>query len=151
MQESAAAHKSPNIASFESAIGPCPWPQRKSLFRDRADDPPKTARKVQIIPFEDNNMHRFLVLSALVLSTAVFGPVIVRADDANHQEKRYYDRGGKDYHTWNDNEDRAYRSYLKEQHRDYRDFDKVKRPQQQQYFKWRHEHPDNTLFKVEIH
>jgi hypothetical protein len=27
----------------------------------------------------------------------------------------------------------------------------VKRTQQQQYFKWRHEHPDNTLFKVEIH
>jgi hypothetical protein len=52
----------------------------------------RTASKVLAIPFEDNNM------SALVLSIAVFGPVIVRAEDANHQEKRYYDRGGKDYH-----------------------------------------------------
>jgi type III secretory pathway component EscR len=110
----------------------------------------RTASKVLAIPFEDYNMHRFLVLSALVLSTAVIGPVIARADDANHQERRYYDRGGKDYHTWNDNEDRAYRSYLQEQHRDYRDFNKVKRPQQQQYFTWRHQHPDNTLFKIEI-
>jgi hypothetical protein len=33
MQESAAAHKSPNIASFESAIGRCPWPQGISFLR----------------------------------------------------------------------------------------------------------------------
>jgi len=26
----------------------------------------------------------------------------------------------------------------------------VNKNQQQQYFKWRHEHSDNTLFKVEI-
>jgi len=105
---------------------------------------------MRIIRSEDNNMHRFLILSALVLSTTLIGPVISRADDANHHDKRYYDRSGKDYHTWNNNEDRAYRSYLQEQHQDYRDFNKVKRPQQQQYFAWRHQHPDTTLFKVEI-
>jgi hypothetical protein len=27
----------------------------------------------------------------------------------------------------------------------------VKRSQQTEYFRWRHQHPDNTLFKVEIH
>jgi len=26
----------------------------------------------------------------------------------------------------------------------------VNRSQQQQYFTWRHQHPDNTLFKIEI-
>jgi hypothetical protein len=26
----------------------------------------------------------------------------------------------------------------------------VKPVHQRQYFKWRHEHPDNTLFKVEV-
>lgn len=102
------------------------------------------------IPNEDNNMHRFLILSALVLSTALIGPVVARAQYASHSEKRYYDQKGHDYHTWNNGEDRAYRAYLQEQHRDYRDFNKVKRGQQQQYFNWRHEHPDNTLFKVEI-
>lgn len=95
-------------------------------------------------------MHRFLILSALVLSTVLIGPVATRADDSNHHEKRYYDRSGRDYHTWNNNEDRAYRAYLQEQHRNYRNFNKENRGQQQQYFKWRHEHPDNTLFKVEI-
>jgi hypothetical protein len=106
---------------------------------------------VRIIASEDYNMNRFLLLSALVLGTTMMiGPVVARADDANHNEKRYYDRNGKDYHAWNNNEDRAYRSYLQEQHQDYRDFNRMKRPQQQQYFTWRHTHPDNTLFKVEI-
>jgi type III secretory pathway component EscR len=95
-------------------------------------------------------MHRFLILSALVLSTTLIGPTIAQAGDANHHEKRYHDRNGKDYHTWNSNEDRAYRAYLQEQHRDYRNFNKVKRGQQEQYFKWRHAHSDNSLFKVEI-
>lgn len=93
-------------------------------------------------------MNRFLILSALVLGTTMMiGPVVGRADP---QEKRYYDRNGKDYHTWNNNEDRAYRSYLTEQHQTYREFNKVNRSRQQQYFTWRHQHPDNTLFKIEI-
>jgi len=95
-------------------------------------------------------MHRFLILSAFALSAALIAPVVARADDRNHQDKRYYDRQGKDYHTWNNNEDRAYRQYLGEQHRDYRDFHRTNRNQQQQYFNWRHTHDDNTLFKVEI-
>jgi type III secretory pathway component EscR len=95
-------------------------------------------------------MHRFLLLSALVLSATLVAPVMARAQDTNHHDKRYYDRDGHDYHTWNGNEDRAYRSYLQEQHREYREFGSVNRGQQRQYFKWRHEHPDNTLFKVEV-
>ena len=93
-------------------------------------------------------MKRFLILSALVLSTTLIGPVV--AQSRAPQEKRYYDKSGKDYHTWNSNEDRAYHSYVQEQHQTYREFNKVNRNQQQQYFKWRHEHSDNTLFKVEI-
>jgi hypothetical protein len=93
-------------------------------------------------------MYRFLVLSAVFAGATLIGPVSVRADD--HHDKRYYDRDGRDYHTWNGQEDRAYRVYLGEQHRDYRDFGKVKVTQQREYFKWRHDHPDNVLFKVEI-
>ena len=93
-------------------------------------------------------MHRFLVLSGLVLSAALIAPVAVSADD--HHDKRYYDRDHKDYHHWNNQEDRAYRSYLVEQHREYRDFARANRNEQSHYFRWRHEHPDSTLFKVEI-
>jgi hypothetical protein len=93
-------------------------------------------------------MHRFLILSALFVGATMIAPVALRADE--HHEKRYYDRDGRDYHTWNNQEDRAYRVYLGEQHRDYRDFGKVKVVQQQEYFRWRHTHPDSALFKVEI-
>lgn len=108
----------------------------------------RTACKVRIGAGEENDMHRFLILSALVLGTTMMvGPVVGQADP---HDKRYYDRDGKDYHTWNSNEDHAYRAYLQEQHQDYRDFNKMKRPQQQQYFKWRHTHPDNSLLNIEI-
>ena len=95
-------------------------------------------------------MYRFLILSTFVLSSVLMAPVAGLADDRDHQERRYLDRGGQDYHTWNNNEDRAYRQYLTDQHRDYRDFHRTNRSQQQQYFTWRHNHDDNTLFKVEI-
>jgi hypothetical protein len=124
------------VRRLEMPVGTC-----AGLFCRRAS-------KVPTIPSEDNKMKRLLILSALVLSTTMIGPVAARAGAP--QEKRYYDKSGKDYHTWNDNEDHAYRTYLTEQHRDYRDFNKVNKGQQQEYFKWRHQHPDNALVKVEI-
>jgi hypothetical protein len=95
-------------------------------------------------------MQRFLVLSAFVLASALIAPIAASADDRDHHEKRYYDRSGRDYHTWSSNEDRAYRHYLEEQHREYREFHTVRRGDQDQYFRWRHTHSDNALFKVEI-
>jgi len=93
-------------------------------------------------------MRHFLILSVLFAGTVVLAPVSISAQD--HHDKRYYDRDGHDYHTWNDHEDRAYRVYLGEQHREYRDFGRVKVVQQREYFRWRHDHPDNVLFKVEV-
>jgi len=93
-------------------------------------------------------MHRILILSAFVVGASLLAPVALMAD--NHRDKRYYDRDGRDYHTWNNQEDRAYRVYLGEQHRDYRDFRRTRAPEQQQYFRWRHDHPDHVLFKLNI-
>ena len=93
-------------------------------------------------------MRRFLILSVIFAGAGFFATVALTADD--HHDRRYYDRDGRDYHTWNGDEDRAYRVYLGEQHRDYREFRRVKPVQQREYFKWRHGHPNETLFKVEI-
>jgi hypothetical protein len=57
---------------------------------------------------------------------------------------RYYDRNHRDYHEWNDNEDRSYRVYLGERHRDYREFRLTTRRQQSDYWNWRHSHPDHN-------
>src|SRR6202023_3161278 len=85
-------------------------------------------------------MRRFVILTAFFAATALVAPVAMRADD--HRERRYYDRDGHDYHTWNGQEDRAYRVYLTEQHRDYREFNREKAARQREYFRWRHDHPD---------
>jgi len=89
-------------------------------------------------------MRRFMILSTLVVGATLMTPA------ANAGDKRYYDRDGKDYHTWNKQEDRAYRVYVEGQHRPFVEFRKTKPEQQREYFKWRHDHSDEALFKVEI-
>jgi hypothetical protein len=95
-------------------------------------------------------MRRFTILTTFFAATALMTPVAMRADDHHEKERRYYDREGRDYHAWNNQEDRAYRVYLTEQHRSYREFRKVRPVDQGAYFRWRHSHPDNVLFKLEI-
>jgi len=92
-------------------------------------------------------MKRFFILSGFLLGAAFLVP-LATADD--HHDKRYYDRDGRDYHVYDTQEDRAYRVYLGEQHQDYREFRRAKPDQQRRYFRWRHEHPDSVLYKVEI-
>jgi hypothetical protein len=93
-------------------------------------------------------MRRFLILAAILVGATLTASVATKAED--HRDRRYYDRDAHDYHTWNGQEDRAYRVYLGEQHRQYLEFQRNKAAQQRQYFRWRHDHPDHVLFKVEI-
>ena len=81
---------------------------------------------------------------ALLLGVALMGPAAIADDrhDERHNKQRYYDREHKDYHEWNEQEDRAYRHYLEEQHREYHDWTKANRKEQQEYWHWRHERPD---------
>ncbi len=102
-------------------------------------------------------MKRFRILSGLLLGAALIVPMAFGAggDDRDHgdhrgHDKRYYDRDGRDYHRWNDHEDRAYRMYLGEQHQPYVEFGRARADRRRAYFRWRHEHPDNTLFKIVV-
>ena len=56
---------------------------------------------------------------------------------------RVYDRTRHDYHSWNDDEDRAYRKYLIQNHKPYREFERNSRKEQSRYWTWRHAHPDH--------
>ncbi len=74
----------------------------------------------------------------------------MRADD-DHEERRekvearrYYDRHARDWHSWDDNEQRHYQRYIQENRRDNREFNRLRRNQQDQYFRWRHEHSDDN-------
>jgi hypothetical protein len=88
-------------------------------------------------------------LSALLLGTALLTPLVMKAEE--HHERRYYDREHKDYHEWNEREDRAYRKYLEERRMEYRDWDRRREAEQREYWRWRHEHPDSVLFRLDIH
>jgi hypothetical protein len=81
-------------------------------------------------------MRRFL--GALMLSGFLMAPIAMQA-----AEQRYYDRDHRDYHVWNDDENRAYRHWLtEEQHHQWRDWNRASRAQQRAYWRWRHEHQD---------
>jgi hypothetical protein len=64
-----------------------------------------------------------------------------RDRDANNQ-KRYYDKNHKDYHTWDDREAGVYQRWASDNHIDNRDFSHLKGKQQAEYWNWRHDHPD---------
>jgi hypothetical protein len=92
-------------------------------------------------------------LLLFLLGAALVAPVMLQAaapaqysrnlanPDERH-EKRYYDHMHKDYHVWNDQENRAYRHWLEERREAYRDFGKLKRREQEEYWTWRHGHPE---------
>jgi hypothetical protein len=61
--------------------------------------------------------------------------------EGNKEGGRVYDRQHKDYHNWDANEDRAYRGYLQDNHRQYRPFTELKSREQTSYWNWRHSHP----------
>ena len=85
------------------------------------------------------------LIGSLVLSAAIIAPPVVvssaKAQDAE-VHIRVYDRDHKDYHDWDEREDRAYRHYLADRRRDYIEFKRLNRREQREYWNWRHEHPD---------
>ena len=102
-------------------------------------------------------MQRILqYLSSVLLGVALIAPMGIRAnsnfqewrrhnDDARreHKNRRYYDRERKDYHDWDDREDARYRRWQQGRHQQYRDFYRLHRRDQSEYWRWRHSHPDD--------
>jgi hypothetical protein len=78
------------------------------------------------------------LLGTLVLGAAMVAPVLASGCAAH---TRYYDEYHADYHTWNSGEVGAYRVWIGERHYDYRDYNRLSRDQQRDYWNWRHEHP----------
>jgi hypothetical protein len=85
-----------------------------------------------------------LLLGAMIATPLAITTTALRADD-----RHYHDAAHNDDHTWNDHEDKAYRMWVKDQHRKYVSFDRLKAEDQQSYWAWRHEHSD-ALLKIDI-
>jgi hypothetical protein len=103
--------------------------------------------KSGISELEDYNMHRtHRYISSLFLAATLVIPVaIVAAPKPQNAsvQVRVYDRDHKDYHTWDDNENRAYGQYRSENAKSAHEYSKASKKQQSQYWNWRHSHPDN--------
>jgi len=84
-------------------------------------------------------------ISSLFLAAAIAAPTAIMAHPRPQEgsvQVRIYDREHRDYHDWNDHEDRAYRRYLAAQHWRYREYNKQHHRVQGHYWNWRHSHPD---------
>lgn len=84
----------------------------------------------------------FLFLTAALTASAAPKAAAAQEVVVSVDHPRYYDRNHRDYHEWNDREDRSYRVYLGERHRGYREFHQNSRREQSNYWNWRHSHPD---------
>jgi hypothetical protein len=87
------------------------------------------------------------LLSGLTFSVLLIAPVASRAQEhegTNHEarERAYEDRSHRDSHTWNADEDRAYRQYLQERRMRYHEFSRANQREQEDYWRWRHDHMD---------
>jgi len=80
-----------------------------------------------------------VTLGSLLLSAALI-PSLAGAGCAVRGEARvrYYDSDHRDWHNWDEHEERQYRRYLNERHMEYRDFNQMDNQGKAQYWKWRH-------------
>ena len=85
-----------------------------------------------------------ILLGVALMVPTVLAPVALRADDRVYKDERFHDE-----HKWNSHEDRAYRMWVKENHRKYTDFQRLKAEDQASYWAWRHEHSD-AILKIDI-
>ncbi len=84
-------------------------------------------------------------LGSLLLGATMIAPVGLQARDRhqNCANNGYYDRDHRDCHIWDEREGRTYQSWEESRHRTHREFSSLRAREQADYWRWRHEHPDN--------
>ena len=132
----AAGLKSPDLSGTEQ-ISPR---QRYIVRRNRGSESRISGEDYYFMFHIDRYIRSLLLAAAIAAPTAIMAEP--KPQDAGVQI-RVYDRDHRDYHNWNDHEDRAYRGYLTERHRTYREYNRQHAREQRHYWKWRHEHPDH--------
>jgi hypothetical protein len=101
----------------------------------------------QRISGREDNVMRFANrhISSLILTAALAAPAVVLANALPQEatvQVRVYDSHHHDYHNWDEREDHAYRLYLEGEHRQYVEYSHQSHKVQNNYWNWRHSHPD---------
>jgi hypothetical protein len=84
-------------------------------------------------------------IASLLLTAALVVPVAIMANPAPQEASvnvRVYDKDHKGYHNWDAKENQAWGEYLTENHHKHYEYSKANSKQQEQYWNWRHAHPD---------
>ena len=87
------------------------------------------------------------LFKAAFLGAALLAPLVPTALQAD--DRVYHDRDHNDDHHWDAHEGKAYRIWVKQNHRRYRDFEKLNENDRQAYWAWRHEHSD-AILKIDV-
>ena len=85
-----------------------------------------------------------LLIPAVLLSSALFAPMTTHTSAKPQGVSiRFYDRGHRDYHDWDDRESRYYERWRHDHPGFVIEFRKNNRERQAEYWRWRHDHPDD--------
>ena len=85
-------------------------------------------------------IHKYV--ASFFLSASLVAPAVIFAKPTQQESPRYYDSERKEYHQWNDKEQVAWQKFLAEKHRKDHEFARADKKEQQEYWAWRHSHPD---------
>ena len=93
-------------------------------------------------------MNRVLLIAIFASAVSVLPNAAIAQEhgDRTYQEhgnRTYNDAAHRDKHEWNSREDEEWNRYRGEHHIKQHDFARLKRKQQEEYWKWRHEHGDD--------
>jgi hypothetical protein len=104
--------------------------------------------RADTLNLEDYHMHlAHRYITSLFLTAAIAAPVAILAAPVPQEARvqvRVYDKQHKDYHNWDDNENRSWGQYLNENHKNSHEFSKANKREQSSYWNWRHSHPDKN-------
>jgi hypothetical protein len=106
-------------------------------------------REAETRNLKEYNMHlAHHYIASLFLSAAIAAPGAIMAIPVPQQvgvQVRVYDRSHKDYHNWDENENRAWGQYLSENHRNSHEYTKAKKKEQSRY--WLAPRPSRSALK----
>lgn len=103
-----------------------------------------TADNLNLEDYNMNLAHRYV--TSLFLTAALAAPAALLAAPVPQEDRdqhRVYDKQHKDYHNWDDNENRAWGRYQTQHHKSSHEFSNANKREQSQYWNWRHAHPDS--------
>ena len=130
-----ANHHPSHSVQYETSLPPL-------LAHTRACRPPKSGHS-NLGDHMHGSRH---YIASLFLTASLAAPLSLMAAPRPQEvgvQVRVYDKQHKDYHNWDDNENRAWGQYLAENHRDAHEYSKSNKREQSQYWSWRHAHPDD--------